>query len=126
MQLLCDNFLLSFLFFLVGRVVITSPNCVREGDSENTIFVITIELISVLLCRDVVYTVELSSGTATGNPLFIWWGQQGKQSEPTYSRTNGRVLCKYYDPHIYISYFIWELQVPSRYTQMQNSLIFLD
>ena len=62
----------------MGRVVITSPNCVREGDSENTIFVITIELISVPLEGDVVYTVELSSGTATGNALFLWLGKQGE------------------------------------------------
>ena len=77
MQLLCDNFLLSSL--IVVRVVITSPNCVREGDSENTTaFVITIELISVPLEGDVVYTVELSNGTATGNPLFLWLGKQGE------------------------------------------------
>ena len=59
----------------MGRVVITSPNCVREGNSGNTTFVITVELISVALDRDVVYTVELSNGTATGNPLFPWGGQ---------------------------------------------------
>ena len=65
----------------------------REGNSGNKTFVITIELISVILCRDVLYTVELSNGTATGNTLFLWFGQQGKRSEPAYSRTIGRLLC---------------------------------
>ena len=75
MELLCDNFILPFLFPLVGRVVITSPNCVREGNSGNTTFVVTIELISVALeDSDIVYTVELSNGTATGNTLFLWLG----------------------------------------------------
>ena len=68
------------------RVVITSPNCVREGDSENTTtFVITIELISAILCRDVVYTVELSNGTATGNPYCSFGGvsRASRVSPPT-------------------------------------------
>lgn len=57
----------------MGSVAIISPSSVIEGNSVNTMFVITIQLMtrSVALGRDVAYTVELSGGTATGNPLFL-------------------------------------------------------
>ena len=57
----------------MGRVAITSPNSVTEGNSVNTTFVITIQLLtgSVALGRDVVYSVELNDGTATGKALII-------------------------------------------------------
>lgn len=55
----------------MGRVSIISPNSVTEGNTVNTTFVINIQLMtgSVALGRDVVYSVEITDGTATGNAL---------------------------------------------------------
>ena len=60
--------LLPFNLSSVGSVTITSPNTVPEGDSGETTFniVIALQTESVALGREVVYTVELTAGTATG------------------------------------------------------------
>ena len=62
------NVLLPFNLFSVGRVTITSPNTVAEGDSGETTFniVIALKTSSVALGREVVYRVQLTAGTATG------------------------------------------------------------
>ena len=48
--------------------MITSPNTVTEGNSGETALniVIALQTSSVALGREVVYTVELTAGTATG------------------------------------------------------------
>ena len=62
------NALLPFNLFSVGRVMITSPNTVAEGDSGEMTFdiVIALQTSSVALGREVVYRVQLTAGTATG------------------------------------------------------------
>ena len=57
--------LLPFNLSSVGRVMITSPDTVSEGETTFTI-VIALQTSSVALGREVAYTVELTAGTATG------------------------------------------------------------
>lgn len=62
--------LLLFILSSVGSVAITSPNTVTEGNLGETAInfniVVVLQISSVPLGRDVVYTVQVTAGTATG------------------------------------------------------------